>query len=167
MESLSDFKGTSDSFNIPISLFQGGIKMPKLCGIPSVPFYTSLLFYTNCVAALLKGKIEYAYSLFFLTFTSLLVHGIFDRKAMILLDKFAILQMVSIGGYYFYQNLYHLSLPYIITTISTFLTVIAMYYYGYLINKWCFDPNKEYREFYHAILHCFSSLGHHLIIGTL
>jgi len=190
MESLFDFNGTSDPLNIPPFLVQGGIKrepsvpflvqggikrepsVPFLVqgGIkrePSVPFYSSLLFYTNCVAALLKGKIEYAFSLFFLTFTSLLVHGIFDCKAIILLDKFAILQMVSMGGYYFYQNLGQLSFPYIIITVSTFLTVIAMYYYGYLINQWCFDPNKEHSEFCHAILHCFSSLGHHLIIGAL
>lgn len=164
MTSLFTFKGIYDSpfGNIPPFSLEGGFERE-----PSVPFYSSLLFYTNCIASLLKGKIEYAYSLFFLTFTSLLVHGIFECKAMILLDKFAILQMISIGGYYFYQNFGFLSLPYIFITVSTFLIVITMYCYGYLTNQWCFDPNKEHREFCDAIMHIVSSLGHHLIIGTL
>lgn len=159
MTSLFTFKGT-------YCYLEGGFEREPFA-FAKVPFYSSLLFYTNHVHALLKGKIEYSYSLFFLTVTSLLVHGIFECKAMMLLDKFAVLQMVAIGGYYFYENLGQLSFPYIMATVSTFLAVITLYCYGYLTNQWCFDPDIKRREFFHAIMHGFSSLGHHFIIAML
>ena len=50
----------------------------RIFSFTTLPFYSSLLFYTNHVAAFLKGKTEYAYSFYLLTFTSLIVHGIYD-----------------------------------------------------------------------------------------
>jgi hypothetical protein len=128
-------------------------------------FLSSLVFSTNFVAALSKGKIEYAYAFFFLTFTSLLVHGIFYCIPILLIDKFAILQIVLIGGYYFYEQIGVSSLPHLIAIVSTFIAVIILYCYGYFTNQLCFDPDKQYGNFCHAIMHIVGSLGHHLIIA--
>jgi len=132
-----------------------------------LPFYSSLLFYTNHVSAFLKGKTEYAYSFYLLTFTSLLVHGIYDCTITNLIDKLAILQIVTIGGYYFMKNLNIMPVLYKISTVFSFIAVIIIYCYGYMTNQWCFDPNIEYAQFCHSSIHVLSSLGHHFIIGAI
>lgn len=136
-------------------------------GSVNLPFYSSLLFYTNHVAAFLKGKTEYAYSFYLLTCTSLLVHGIYDCTITNLIDKLAIFQIVTIGGYYFMKNINIMPVFYKISTVLTFVAVIIIYNYGYMTNQWCFGPDIEYRHLCHSSIHVLSSLGHHLIVSTL
>lgn len=136
-------------------------------GSVKLPFCSSLLFYTNHVAAFLKGKTEYAYSFYLLTFTSLLVHGIYDCVITNMIDKLAILQILTIGGYYFMKNINITPVLYKILTVFTFISVIMIYCYGYMTNQWCFDPDIEYAQLCHSLMHVLSSIGHHFIIGIL
>lgn len=136
-------------------------------GSVKLPFYSSLLFYTNHVAAFLKGKKEYAYSFYLLTCTSLVVHGIYDCTITNLIDKLAIFQIVAIGGYYFIKNLNIMPVLYKISTVLTFVSVIIIYDYGYMTNQLCFGPDIEYRQLCHSSIHVLSSLGHHFIIGAI
>lgn len=48
--------------------------------------------------------------------------------------------------------------------VSTFLFSIIGFHYGYICNKYCFDPDEETGNIYHAVLHIISSVGHHMII---
>jgi len=139
----------------------------RIFSFTTLPFYSSLLFYTNHVAAFLKGKTEYAYSFYLLTFTSLIVHGIYDCITTNLIDKMAILQIVIIGGYYFIKNINIMPIFYKLSAILTFIAVITIYCYGYMTNQWCFDKDKEYRQLCHSSIHVLSSIGHHFIIMTL
>jgi hypothetical protein len=141
---------------------KGGFKREPLVPF-SLCFYTSLLFYTNHITAVLKGKIEYAYSFYLLTVTSLVVHGIYDCTITNLIDKVAIFQVVTMGGYYFIKNINTTSTPRIIAIVSTFALVSFIYFYGYLKNCMCFGEDIDQRRWCHAVIHLLSSIGHHLI----
>lgn len=124
---------------------------------------TSLMLGTNAVHALFKHYIIYGLAFFFLTTTSLLLHTCKKdnspyHKTVFWLDQIAILSLFLIGLYYTFQIPGSL---FIIAVISIIMC-IAYYYYGYLTNTFCWDP--ENGTMYHGLMHAIGSVGHHAIM---
>ena len=44
--------------------------------------------------------------------------------------------------------------------ISTFLTTIYTYYYGYVTSQYCFHADINIANMYHSVLHFISFFGH-------
>ena len=118
--------------------------------------YTSLLFITNGLHALLKKRFLYSLLLFFLTLTSVLFYS-FPSIYTKIFDKVAILLVVCYGAYLFYFKQPFQQFVIFIT----FLITIIFYIFGYFTNDFCYGPQGDY---FHAYLHAISSLGHHLLI---
>jgi hypothetical protein len=127
---------------------------------------TSLMLGTNAVHALFKHYIIYGLAFLFLTTTSLLLHTCKKdnstyHKTLFWLDQIALLSVFLIGLYYAFQ----ISGPlFIIAAISISICVVY-YYYGYLTNQFCWDP--ENGTSYHGLMHVIGSFGHHAIIAGL
>ena len=126
---------------------------------------SSLIFITNVITALYKQYYIYATLFTLLTITSQFFHS---SKSMMTnaADKIMIFSVVFYGGNMLYTKMgmqgFHPLLGIVITT--TFLFCIISYYYGYICNKYCFDPDNNVGNMYHAMLHIIASVGHHMII---
>jgi len=83
-----------------------------------------------------------------------------------IIDKIAIFSVVFYGGRMLYTKQSDPESNPIVGAIIvlTFLFCIGVYYYGYICNKYCFDPDPNIGNEYHALLHIISSIGHHMII---
>lgn len=135
---------------------------------PNYCFYSSFIFITNAIAAIYYNKFVYASCFFLLFATSILYHTITNLFTNII-DKIAILFVVFCGFNLFLskfspdENKIHQ-----IAIITTFVTTIYLYCYGYCYGycykKYCYDNNADTAYKYHAFLHIFASLGHHLIL---
>lgn len=131
-------------------------------------FYTSFLFLVNVIVAYFKKL--YIYSLLFLLlFISSSFYHYTKNKKIIFLDKIFVYLVVIYGGYVFYKksikkdkNIKNIII--IITIIITFLITLYLYFYGYIVNKYCYDKDTYLAEFNHGILHLISMIGHLLII---
>lgn len=138
--------------------------------------FSSLLFSTNSITALYKEY--YVYSLLFLqlTVTSILFHLTYNFYINIL-DKISILCIVFYGSILFYDKFYeyhsidtHLIgyriqfeiSKYVI--ILSFLLTLFLFIYGYWTEQYCYDKEENVGNYYHFVLHCLSSIGHHCII---
>ena len=126
----------------------------------SLNTYTSLFFLTNIYYLLDANDVIYLKSFIMLTLTSVIYHYTKIRY-LGYIDKLAVYNIVFQGGIRLLKN-YSKNTLITICVIFNFLSVIYLYVYGYMHNKFCFD--KEYHEFYHGILHFHSSIGHLLII---
>ena len=131
---------------------------------PNYCFYSSFIFITNAVVSLYYK--EYAYSAsFFALFMTFILYRTITNTFTNILDKIAIATVVFLGGNLFLSkfspesNLFEQ-----ITIISTFVTTIYLYYYGYCYAKYCYDNDPVIAQKYHAFLHIFASFGHHLIL---
>jgi hypothetical protein len=131
---------------------------------PNYCFYSSFIFITNAVVSLYYKEYAYSASFFALFMTSIL-YRTYTIVITNILDKIAIITVVFLGGNLFLSkfssesNLFHQ-----IAIISTFVTTIYLYYYGYCYTKYCYDKDEDTAEKYHAFLHIFASFGHHLIL---
>jgi hypothetical protein len=141
--------------------------------------FSSMVFLTNVVVAFWYEY--YLYSFFFLclTMTSYWHHSHHTDYSYVF-DKIAIFSIVLYGGYLFYEktvqdNPSHrlLSLhdqpnpanPMLSAIIvATFLATLYLYYGGYCLNNYCFHEDKNKADWFHALMHIISSIGHHLII---
>jgi len=125
----------------------------------SLNTYTSLFFLTNIYYLLDVNDIIYLKSFIMLTLTSVIYHYT-KLRYLGYIDKVAVYNIIFQGGIRLLKN-YSKSKLITICVIFNFLSVIYLYVYGYMYNKYSFD--KEYNEFYHGILHFQSSIGHLLI----
>lgn len=130
-------------------------------------FYSSFIFLTNSLHALLKQQYVYSLAFYTLSITSIVVHGIHYSFETMILDKLAISSVVILGGNYFFSKRNDLSLTYSLCVITTFILVVLLYFYGYLANQFCYDENKDFAYICHSILHLIGSIGHHMIIYSL
>ena len=130
-------------------------------------FYSSFIFLTNSLFALLKQQYTYSLAFYTLTITSIVFHGIYYSFETMIIDKIAVLTIVILGSNYFFSNYNKLSIGYLLCIISTFVLVVFLYFYGYLTNQFCYDKNKIIGDLYHSMIHIISSLGHHMIIYSL
>jgi len=135
--------------------------------------YSSLLFLINWIQTFNiynqtgdQIYLVYSLSFYFLTLTSILVHGFFQCLLMNFIDKVAILAVAFLGGYIFFSNIKNISLMRSIFIVSTFSSTIILYYYGYLSNSLCFDKDENVGTLFHALLHAISSAGHLSVQGT-
>jgi hypothetical protein len=130
-------------------------------------FYSSCIFLVNSIVAFSFGYMFYSIIFFILLTTSLIVHSTYNAYAMII-DKIAILIVVLYGGYLFYTKCLRpidtKQIVYMICIVTTFLTTVYLYYFGYLQCQYCFCEDKRIANLYHSFLHFVSSVGHVLII---
>jgi hypothetical protein len=128
----------------------------------SILFYSSFLFLTNILSALIHEYYIYAFLFTILTITSVLYHSTKYFYANIL-DKCAILAIVVYGGWLVYNKLNYDNIIKTIIVVLFFLLCIMLYFYGYYYKKYCYDPNRYIGDQYHCRLHILSSFGHHFI----
>ena len=135
---------------------------------------SSFIFLTNVLAGLYFKKYLYAFLFFLLTLTSFIHHSS-KTKLTNLLDKIALYCIIFYGGYKFYEHYANTTktpstkdltiiIKYILI-ITTFLSVVYLYSYGYLTNNYVFHPEYKTSQLYHCLMHIISSLGHHIIIA--
>lgn len=130
-------------------------------------FYSSFIFLVNSIVAFYFGYMFYSIIFFILVITSLIFHSTCNIYSMII-DKIAILMVVFYGGYLFYTKCLRpidfKQMLYMIAIISTFLTTVYFYYFGFLNKKYCFCEDKQIANLYHSFLHGVSCIGHLLIV---
>lgn len=130
---------------------------------PSLLFYSSFVFITNVISSFYKEYYTYSFLFIVLTITSLIFHS----KSTIytnIVDKVSIFCIISYGGYVLYNKISIEKYFLIMIIITSFLSCIFLFTYGYFTNQYCFHSKKRIGDKYHALLHCITSIGHHLII---
>jgi hypothetical protein len=131
--------------------------------------YSSLLFLTNFAHSRSRCYNNYSTWFYLLTVTSLLMHGFFPGNIyMNLIDKIPTVGIVVTGGYYALEKTQRLSVlnkvVYSSLIISSFISTVYLFYYGYYTNSFCYDEDINIAKNYHALLHLISCAGHHVII---
>jgi hypothetical protein len=134
---------------------------------------SSFIFLTNVLAGLYFKKYLYAFLFLLLTLTSIIHHSS-KTKLTNLLDKCVLYSVIFYGGYKFYEHYANTIKPsqfdiktitkYILI-VTTFLSVVYLYSYGYLTNNYVFHSEYKMSQLYHCLMHIISSLGHHIIIA--
>lgn len=143
------------------------------------PLNSSFLFLTNVIAALYFKHYIYAFLFFVLTFASIIHHSSRSKLTNII-DKIALYSVIFYGGYIFFSNFKSniksnieidvniqrckTIIKYVLIII-TFLAVVYLYTYGYLIDNFVFHPECKISQQYHCLMHLISSIGHHIIIA--
>lgn len=122
--------------------------------------YTSLFFLSNVYYLLDMNDIIYLRSFIMLLIMSVTFHST-KLKYIGYIDKITTYNIVYQGGVRLLEN-HSKSNLISMGVILCFLSVIYLYIYGYIYDKFCFD--KKYKEIYHGILHMQSSIGHLLIV---
>jgi hypothetical protein len=131
--------------------------------------YSSFVFLTNVVAGIYFKQYLYAFLFLFLTYTSIIHHSSKTPLTNIL-DKIALYSIIFYGGYKFYTNVITTNviskniIKYIFI-VTTFISVVYLYLYGYLTSNYVFHPEYKMSQLYHVIMHLVSSFGHHIIIA--
>lgn len=133
---------------------------------------SSFIFLTNVLAGLYFKKYLYAFLFFLLTLTSIIHHSS-KTKLTNLLDKCVLYSVIFYGAYKFYEHYattttstkdLTIIIKYILI-VTTFLSVVYLYSYGYLTNNYVFHTEYKTSQMYHALMHLISSFGHHIIIA--
>jgi hypothetical protein len=147
-------------------------KIPTIQMIHTPCQLSPIFFAMNSLFAYSQSIPIYSFLFANLTITSIYYHTTYSIPANIL-DKMAIVSVVSYGGYTFIQKLLYsqpfLSLSifkyiHIFTILSTFLLTNYLYMYGKKTNRFCFSPNQHIANIYHSYLHFVSAIGHALIM---
>ena len=130
----------------------------------SITFYSCALFITNAINALVINNIVYS-SLFTGLFITSVVMRMYRNIYTMILDKIIIGLVVLYGGKLFLDKLntdgIFKNLLLNVLILLTFLLTIFLYSYGYIVGSYCFGENGDT---WHGLMHCISSVGHHLIL---
>ena len=118
-----------------------------------ITFYSAFLFLTNVLTCIYFQDYLYALLFFILFGTTISVHSYLDNWYMNIIDKLAILMVVSYGGYKIYKKCD----PTTISLLTLFINIC-------LISTIYIFLSKYYTINLHILLHLFSSIGHHLIL---
>ena len=118
-----------------------------------ITFYSAFLFLTNVLTCIYFQDYLYALLFFILFGTTISVHSYLDNWYMNIIDKLAILMVVSYGGYKIYKKCD----PTTISLLTLFINIC-------LISTIYIFLSKHYTINLHVLLHLFSSTGHHLIL---
>ena len=128
---------------------------------PNPMLYSSFIFLTNVLIAYRYEYYLYSYLFIGLFVTSVIFHSYYTLFTN-LIDKVSLIAVVLYGGYMcIYKKL---SLIKSILIVSTFVSVIYLYTYGYYTNSLCFHEDQLTGRLYHSFMHLISSLGHHIIM---
>jgi hypothetical protein len=133
-------------------------------------FYSSFIFIINSTVAYYYEYYIYSAIFAILFITSIIYHSTYNIYTN-LLDKISIGLVVSYGGWLFYDKIVKSEFSYkkyILSTaiVTTFLSTIYLFYYGYCFNKYCFCEDAIIANYCHSFLHLISSIGH-ILITTL
>jgi ABC-type multidrug transport system permease subunit len=132
--------------------------------IPFITLMTALLFVINIVLAYLKNYYVYAGLFFFLLITSFM-YRCYSCLPTYILDKLAIVLVIGYGMYMTYKYIDNISISYFLLMLVIFLTISAIYCYGFAKQCFLFDKNKYVSENYMALIHMLGSLVNHMIIA--
>ena len=125
--------------------------------------YTSGFFLINVAVCYLYEYYVYS-ALFFILFTTSIIHHTHYTDASYIVDKVAIFAVVFYGAYMFYLKLEKPISLYHLVAVITFLGTIVLYYLGYDTGQYCFDCDKTTADFYHGFMHFISCVGHVCIV---
>jgi aminopeptidase-like protein len=128
----------------------------------SILILSSLIFITNVLSTLYKKYYFYSFLFACLTITSLIFHynnNIYTN----ILDKIFILAIVLYGGNMLYNKTTSDNKLNVLLIITSFLSCIFLFFYGYCVKDYCYNPNKYIANKYHCMIHIIGSIGHHLI----
>ena len=128
----------------------------------NILLFSSLIFITNIFTTFYKKYYEYCLLFIVLTVTSLIFHYNSNIYTNVL-DKIFILAIVIYGSYMLYSKSSNEKVFSISIIVITFILCIFLFFYGYCTNNYCYDSDKCVGDRYHCLLHCISSLGHHII----
>ena len=138
------------------------IQIQNCCQISPFIFIINILFGFYC-----------NYILYGMLFLCLLITSVFYHTYYIdftyIIDKVSILYVTLYGGMLFYQKIIDMNYTFIsilmmILVILTFLSVFYLYYYGYMIDYYCFHKDITIAYKYHSYIHYISSFSHTLIM---
>ena len=130
---------------------------------------TSYVFITNAISCALC--FEYIYSICFviLTFTSVAFHtSRLDNTTSpmespwFIVDQIAIFTCVMVGTCIFFKKSTFGVVS--ITIVSMFFASLYMFYYGYLVKQFCYDPDIAIQYKWHSMVHCIISILNHLML---
>ena len=135
---------------------------------------SSFIFLTNVLAGLYFKKYLYAFLFLLLTLTSIIHHSS-STKLTNLIDKCVLYSVIFYGAYKFYEHYattttatstkdLTIIIKYILI-VTTFLSVVYLYSYGYLTSNYVFHTEYKTSQLYHCLMHIISSIGHHIIIA--
>ena len=129
--------------------------------------YSSFVFIINTLIAFYYSYYLYAALFLALFCTSIAYHSACNTYTL-LIDKTAILAIFIYGAYIFHKKCTLIQhniqcIPAIIVILS-FITTIYLYYYGYILNKYCYHPHTHTSNKYHSLLHIIAAIGHIAII---
>jgi hypothetical protein len=105
--------------------------------------------------------------------TSVLVHSqnTIERNRA---DKLAIALIVIYGGSTLFRKIEHIAAEpagasyeqysIIVVIVFCFLLCADLYITGFFRNQFCFDPDLEASNRWHALMHLTGSIGHHCIV---
>lgn len=124
---------------------------------------SSLIFITNIITAFIYNYYVYSCLLFFLTLTSVTYHTNTNKYTNIL-DKIGIFLVVSYGIYTFSTKFTINNFIVIALVVVLFVAAQFIYIFGYYTKQFCFHTELCIGNKYHSLLHCISSLAHHLIV---
>ena len=124
---------------------------------------SSLIFVTNMLTALIYKYYLYSFLFALLTLTSVMYHSTRNLYTNIL-DKIGIFLIVSYGTYNLYKKPNDYKFLFVITVVLLFLITNVLYIYGYFTKQFCFHRELCIGDKYHSLIHCISSVAHHLII---
>jgi len=126
---------------------------------------TSLIFITNVMIGAYTQQYIYAGLFALLTVTSVAVHS-GDPLVVNILDKLVIFAVFLWGLNAFYHKWISPKSNNIVSfaTLSTCFFVIWVYCYGYICNKYCFDPDPVRSNIWHASMHFVGSFGFYLML---
>ena len=135
-----------------------------------ITIFSSILFVSNTYRLYFTSNTVYYYSFFALTLSSIIHHTLPHLMWLTYLDRFLANNVVFQGGREFYmyisadiQNIYS---KYYVINIGAFISVLYLYLYGYFTETLCWEKS-DMAYLYHAILHIYTTIGHHAIISIL
>ena len=130
----------------------------------SITFYSCSVFITNAIHALVMNNIVYFFMFTGLFITSVVMR-MYSNIYTVILDKIVIGLVILYGGKIFLDKVNNDGIFKNILLngliLLTFFLTIFLYSYGYIVGGYCFGENGDT---WHGLMHCISSVGHHLIL---
>jgi len=125
--------------------------------------FSSLIFLVNKVIAFRYGYYFYSFLFLSLTITSILFHT-YKNIYTFAIDKLVIFIIFLYGSYLLYQKFRMDKIRLVSFIVTTFLLTVYFFYYGYLTNSYCYDPDIMIGNCYHSLVHVIGAFGHQMII---
>ena len=125
---------------------------------------SSTVFATNVLATYWAKEMNYSLISGVLLLTSCFYHWSDSNYVLMVIDKMAVYALIAYGCFQTWKRRFWVTqnlCATIVGLISTKLIAI-LYVYGSYTESFCFHP--EFGCWYHALMHCFSSLSHHCIL---